>query len=91
MPRLTALVPTRYSLAWAVLTAATIVSWYLGHDHGLGPGLATTLVLIVAFAKVRIVGLYFMELRDAPRILRGIFEGYCLIGCAVLLAFYHLP
>jgi hypothetical protein len=44
--------------------------------------------MLVAFIKVRFVGLYFMELRDAPHVLRGLFEGYCLVVCAMILGFY---
>jgi len=45
-------------------------------------------VLIVAFYKARLVGLYFMELRDAPLPLRLFLEGYCLIVCTTLVVMY---
>ena len=48
------------------------------------------LVVLATFIKVRVVGLYFMELRQVPRMLRGIFEIYCLVLCAMILAFYFL-
>lgn len=50
-----------------------------------GNHLATVLVLLVAFVKVRVVGLYFMELRDAPLPPKLIFEGYCGVVCMVLV------
>jgi Prokaryotic Cytochrome C oxidase subunit IV len=87
------LVRTRVTGIWLILVAATTVSWLLGTDHGLGnqghrP--ASTVIFLVALFKVRLVGLYFMGLRDAPPVLRGLFEGYCLAVCALLIGFYWI-
>ena len=49
---------------------------------------ASTLILAVAFTKVRLVGLYFMELREAPTVLRLIFEAYCVVVFAAMLGLY---
>jgi hypothetical protein len=39
-----------------------------------------------------LVGMYFMELRVAPNALRGLFEAYCFIVCALLRAvFIYAP
>ncbi|WP_309224806.1 cytochrome C oxidase subunit IV family protein [Mycolicibacterium sp. CBMA 234] len=71
------------------LIVATLTSWYLGSDHGIRDHhLATVAVMVVAFMKVRFVGLYFMELRDAPSLLKGIFEAHCAVVCSVLVAVY---
>jgi hypothetical protein len=86
--QLRALARDRISLIWLFLIAATLVSWRVGTDGGLAAHLATTLVLIVAFVKVRLVGLYFMELRSAPLPLRLLFEGYCFVVCAALVGLY---
>ncbi|HWF54201.1 MAG TPA: cytochrome C oxidase subunit IV family protein [Solirubrobacteraceae bacterium] len=85
---MTALLKSRVSLVWLGLIIATLISWRIGTDHGVHAHLATTIVLLVAFVKVRFVGLYFMELRDAPLPLRGIFEGYCLVVCTTLIVLY---
>lgn len=82
------LLKSRISLVWLLLIVATLISWWIGTDHGVHPHLATTIVLVVAFVKVRFVGLYFMELRDAPVRLRLALEGWCLIVCAVLIIMY---
>lgn len=85
---MTSLVRTNASLIWLVLCALTVVSWTLGTDHGFGEGHhtpASLAIFAVAIFKVRLVGLYFMELKTAPRVLRGIFEGYC-VGLLCLLA-----
>jgi Prokaryotic Cytochrome C oxidase subunit IV len=46
--------------------------------------------LLIAFIKVRLVGLYFMELRGAPTVLRGLFEAYCAIACTVVIGVFLL-
>jgi hypothetical protein len=86
--QLTILLRSRISLVWLALVVATLISWRVGTDNGLHPHLASTIVLLVAFLKVRFVGAYFMELRDAPLPLRLIFDGYCLIVCTVLVVMY---
>ena len=74
---------------WAGLMAATVLSFWLGTDHGISSAIARNVVLfVVAFIKVRFVGLYFMELKDAPWWLRGLFELYCIAVCLILIGFY---
>jgi heme/copper-type cytochrome/quinol oxidase subunit 4 len=76
-----------FTVVWFVLIGATLLSWYLGADHGFQSHTATSIVVIlVAFVKVRFVGLYFMDLRDAPILLRSIFEVYCVVACTLLIA-----
>lgn len=92
MTGLLALLRDRFTVIWLVLAGATVTSSYLGADHGVGSqATTTTLLVIVAAAKVRLVGLYFMELREAPAVLRGLFEAYCALVCAMILGIYHLP
>jgi len=78
----------RVTLVWLGLVVATMASWTIGTEHGLHAHLATTIVLLVAFIKVRFIGMYFMELRDAPTPLRALFEGYCLVVATVLIVMY---
>jgi hypothetical protein len=77
---------------WSLLIVATLLSWWLGTDHGLGSAgdhtPATLAILLVAFVKVRCVGLYFMELRDAPLALRVLFEAYVVVVCGAVLGLY---
>ncbi|MFZ0715811.1 cytochrome C oxidase subunit IV family protein [Mycobacterium sp.] len=56
------------------------------HRHQL----ASVIILLIAFIKVRLVGMYFMELREAPNVLRGLFEAYCVIVCSLLLGVFYL-
>lgn len=79
----------RITVVWAVLIGATILSWWLGTDHGVSDArLASALVLLVAFVKVSFIGTYFMELRHAPSVLKLLFQGWCLVVCATLVGMF---
>jgi hypothetical protein len=87
------LVRTNASVAWFILTALTVVSWALGTQHGFGGDNhvpASLAIFAVAVFKIRLVGLYFMELRGAPLPLRGIFEVYCVVVFGLLTGMYLL-
>ena len=73
----------RITLVWLLLVGATLISFestILG-----GESLARALVLIIAFAKVLVVGREFMELRDAPLVLLWLFQAWVAIVCTALL------
>lgn len=80
-------VRNRAGLSWLLLVAATLASWLVGADHGTGSVVAVV-VLAIAAAKIRLVGLDFMELRSAPVPLRTAFEVYCVALWAVLSGLY---
>jgi hypothetical protein len=86
------LLRTRTTAVWLGLTLATLLSWSLGGHHTLGMSnshaLAGVSILLIAFVKIRFVGLYFMDLRDAPTVLRGLFEAYCAVVFIALTAMY---
>lgn len=85
------LLRTRATAVWACLVLATVVSWVLGTQHGFdNHTMASVVILLIAFVKVRLVGLYFMELRTAPTVLRGLFEVYCATVCALVIAVFLL-
>lgn len=89
METLITLTRGRLGAVWGLLVAATLLSFWLGADHGISSDNTRTIVIIVvAFIKLRLIGLYFMELREAPTKLRSAFEGYCLAACATLIGFY---
>ncbi|WP_099024907.1 cytochrome C oxidase subunit IV family protein [Mycolicibacterium palauense] len=77
----------RAGLSWLILVAATLISWAVGADHGTG-ALVVVVVLAIAAAKIRLVGLDFMELRHAPIPLRAVFETYCVTLWALLSGLY---
>lgn len=81
------LLRARSTVVWLALVLVTIVSWAVGADHQLGSGVAVV-VLALAMIKVWFVGLDFMELRNAPMMLRGAFEAYCVVLWLVLAGMY---
>ncbi|ALL79386.1 hypothetical protein AD006_29345 (plasmid) [Pseudonocardia sp. EC080610-09] len=87
---MTAVLRSRPVVVWGALLLATVVSWWLGTDHGVegpfGSRITFGLVLLVAFVKIRLVGLDFMELRTAPRLLRLAFEGWVGLFAAMTIA-----
>ncbi|MEU6550451.1 cytochrome C oxidase subunit IV family protein [Streptomyces sp. NPDC046915] len=70
-----------------VLVLATLSSWLLGIE-GSTSTLIGCAVVAIALIKVRLVGLHFMELRNAPAALRGAFEVYIVATGATLLTLY---
>jgi hypothetical protein len=73
-------------LSWLVLVAATLVSWWVGTDHGLKDKTAAcALLLVVALGKVFLIGMQFMELRHADARLRRAFQAYCAVVCVGLV------
>ena len=77
----------RSTVVWLTLVIVTFVSWAASYQHDAGSGVGV-IVLALAAVKIRFVGLDFMELRNAPRLLRGIFEAYCVILWLVLAGMY---
>src|SRR5262249_53703023 len=74
---------------WILLMIATAASWSLAADHGIGIHKAVTVaVLVVAIVKVALIGLYFMELRQAPPLLRNIFHAWYLALGSVVVVIY---
>lgn len=65
---------------WLVLLIATVASSTVA-GHGVA-------VIAVAFFKVRLVGLHFMELRAAPVPLRVVFEGWVVVTGGILIGLY---
>jgi len=69
----TRLFRSRFGLMWLVLVLVTLFSWETAVTHGM-EGLAATIVLLLAYFKVRLIGLEFMELRHAPWPMRIFYE-----------------
>jgi hypothetical protein len=81
----------RITIVWAVLVAATLLSFDLGHgfsfhDHRY----ASVAVIVIAFIKVRFVILDFMELRNAPYIMRIAAELWTVLAPTALSTIYWL-
>jgi len=89
-----ALIQSSATLVWGLLMLATGLSWWLGtHQSGsatTGHSSATIIMMLVAFFKVRLVIMYFMEIRDAPLPLKLACEGWVAVTCGAVLGFYLL-
>jgi len=62
------------TVVWAVLSAITVVSWWLGPAHHSGPPAPSTAITVAVLAlglfKARLIIRHFMEVRTAPLWLR---------------------
>lgn len=88
---LATLLRNRITAVWFVLIAGALMSTDLGTGHGISSHqVASVIILLVAFIKVFLVGMYFMELREAPNVLRGVFCGYCLLVFSVVTGMFLL-
>ena len=76
-------------VVWFVLVSATAATAVLGLEQAAGGAEAIgVLLLAIAFVKIRLVGIHFMELGTAPRPLRLLFEGYVALTFTVLLVLF---
>jgi Prokaryotic Cytochrome C oxidase subunit IV len=79
---------------WLGLVVATLISWQLGvedvFDDSVALTLTTLTILGVAFVKIRFVGLDFMEIRHAPRVLRLVFYVWMVAVYLELVVLYLL-
>jgi hypothetical protein len=73
-------------VVWALLIVATATSVAL--SGGGVSGVRPIVILSVAFVKVDLVGLWFMELRTAPNPLRWAFLAWSTVAWAALTAVY---
>lgn len=78
--------------AWIILSAITIVSWWLapphGHVHAVPSVPITVAVIVLAFIKGRVIIRYFMEVRTAPRWLKLTTDAWLAVLWAGVLAIY---
>ena len=92
--------PNHYSsiLVWLILSFLTLVSWLLS-SSGTELAAATPssadvrtnlMLIILAFVKIRLVIIHFMEIGHSPLWFRALFEAYSIIGCAAVSLIYIL-
>jgi hypothetical protein len=75
---------------WLLLVLATGLIWWLGIDEPAVCNLAVSALIVIAFIKIRLVILYFMNIRAAPWPLRLLLEAWVFgIGDAVLGLYGH--
>ncbi len=81
-----------FTIVWLLLAALTCVSWFLGDNYQtVSPQSAkyfTTALMLLAFFKVRLVILHFMETKKAIIPLRVALELWVVGVCAMILCLY---
>ena len=85
--------PRRSVIVWVVLVAVTGATFWLGTDHpfsDVNVRLASAIAIVLAFMKVRMIGMDFMEIRQAPRALRFAFTLWLSVIGSGLTALYVL-
>lgn len=78
----------RVARTWLLLVGATFCSFAVfeatgGQERNLP--IVGGLVIAIAFIKVRLIGLNFMELRTCPLWMRAAFEFWVVTICSVLI------
>jgi hypothetical protein len=83
---------SKETAVWLLLAGLTMVSWLLGNKYSvLEPDqfrYMTAAVVVLAFFKIRLVVMYFMEILHAPLPLRAIFEIWCGLFCVILIVIF---
>jgi hypothetical protein len=82
----------RLAAIWLFLIGATMLSIEFTGDLFAGRSVrtVTVAVLLVAFVKVRLVALEFMELRYAPTFARFAFETWLVVIFSSMIGMYLL-
>lgn len=83
---------THITYIWLLLATLTAVSWGLAdgvvvESHSQAQWLSAALMLL-AFVKVRLVIMHFMEVATAPTVLRTIFEVWVAVVFAAIIFVY---
>ena len=77
---------------WLILSAITVVSWWLAPGHPGGHAVAsvpiTVAVVLLGFVKGRMIIRYFMEVRTAPRWLKVTTDAWLIVLWAAILGIY---
>ena len=79
--------------AWVILSAITVVSWWLAPgqhpQRHVDPSVPITVaVVVLGFIKGRMIISYFMEVRTAPRWLMIATDTWLCVLWAAILAIY---
>ncbi|MET0900400.1 MAG: cytochrome C oxidase subunit IV family protein [Mycobacterium sp.] len=80
------------TVVWVVLSAITVVSWWLGPAHQSGPLAPSTVITVVVLGlgviKTRLIIRHFMEVRTAPLWLRVATDVWLVALWGGVLAIY---
>lgn len=76
-------------VVWLLLVGATAAAYLTQLDaaHGF-PRVAGSIVLLLAFAKAWLIGMRYMELKQAPAVLRLAYQSWVIaVGGALIILF----
>ena len=77
---------------WLILSAITVISWWLAPGHSGGQAVAnvpiTVAVVLLGFVKGRMIIRYFMEVRTAPQWLKVTTDAWLVLLWVTILAIY---
>ena len=80
------LIRPRIGAVWLFLLAIFCVSWVISYYYGVYDRvLVNAVVMSLAIVKVYLVGMYFMDLRTAPAMLRCAFVAWCGLCCLAVV------
>ncbi|WP_159239538.1 cytochrome C oxidase subunit IV family protein [Zhongshania aliphaticivorans] len=82
------LIFSKETAIWIVLMLISIFSWVVGINHGMlfeKAFLESAAILILAFFKVRLVIMHFMEVGHAPTTLKLSCEAWVFVSCIGLI------
>ena len=85
-PRTDSATTTTY--VWLILSAITVISWWLAPGHPGGHVAITVAVVLLGFVKGRMIIRYFMEVRTAPRWLKLATDAWLIVLWAAILGIY---
>ncbi|GLE54610.1 cytochrome C oxidase subunit IV family protein [Mycobacterium montefiorense] len=83
----------RLLLVWVILAALTLA--YLWIDHSVdgsmkSSAVVTTMVIVIALIKVRIIFREFMEVRSAPALLCRLTDAWVVVMAVAMLSCYFV-
>jgi hypothetical protein len=78
----------RQTAVWMFLVAATVLTAVVGLEQHGDTTAVGLLLLAIAFVKIRLVALHFMEVREAPLPLRLLVEAYVGVTFVALVVIY---
>lgn len=81
---------SRETFVWLLLMSATALSWFMSAVPASdATASGSAIILPIAFFKVRLVVMHFMEAGHAPAVLRWASEAAIVLSCALVLTFYY--
>jgi membrane-bound metal-dependent hydrolase YbcI (DUF457 family) len=75
--------PRRAAVIWAMLIAATLLTWFIGEGGNAGPAVAG-LLFAIAFGKGALIILDYMALRRAPLMWPLLALGWMSVVCSLI-------